>query len=447
MKLSNVSRGEGRGARRESRAEALLTALNSYVNPLRLNPQPEPCDSVLSNQNVRVDGGYDVFGETPKTARETRALPISNCMVPARRHLTPALSPTSWRRGRRSRGLRWVREFNARDWLRGNLAPALSPLLRRRERETASRGGVDMQARRAFTIIEIALCLGIIGFALVAIIAVLPRGLDVQKRNREETIVAQDADVWMNAIRNGARGFDDLTNYVICITNFWSDYDANYTITKSGNDYYTLSNSSVTSPLFSPTTDFFLTNGERIVGLLTMPKLLSTGTPTTPAFEPLPGYAFPPYQSNYIVAYVRAFSGAAVNNVPQTNTTILADAFIYRMIVENFPYAAVDTNSFCLDCPAALATNGMTTDEQTAWWVGRTNLTRTMWMLQTNSHEFRLRFRWPVLPNGQIPNYGLLTFRSMVSGSLLVTNDEINAPNQPLYFVQPANYTQVTITP
>jgi hypothetical protein len=67
-------------------------------------------------------------------------------------------------------------------------------------------------------------------------------------------------------------------------------------------------------------------------------------------------------------------------------------------------------------------------------------------MLQTNSHDFRLRFRWPVLPNGQIPNYGLLTFRSMASGSLLVTND-VNAPNQPLYFVQSASYTQVTNTP
>src|ERR1700742_2680906 len=93
-------------------------------------------------------------------------------------------------------------------------------------------------AARAFTIIEIALCLGIIGFALVAIIAVLPRGLDVQKRNREETIIGQDAEVWMNAIRNGARGYDDLTNYVLCITNFWTTYDANYKAT-SGTDYYT----------------------------------------------------------------------------------------------------------------------------------------------------------------------------------------------------------------
>jgi hypothetical protein len=40
--------------------------------------------AILFDQKVRMDGGYDVFGETPKTARETRAVPISNCMVPYR---------------------------------------------------------------------------------------------------------------------------------------------------------------------------------------------------------------------------------------------------------------------------------------------------------------------------------------------------------------------------
>ena len=43
--------------------------------------------------------------------------------------------------------------------------------------------------------IEIALSLAIIGFALVAIIGVLPIGMNVQKDNREATIVNQDATV------------------------------------------------------------------------------------------------------------------------------------------------------------------------------------------------------------------------------------------------------------
>src|SRR5438046_10568599 len=67
---------------------------------------------------------------------------------------------------------------------------------------------------RAFTMIEIAISVAVIAFALVAIIGVLPAGLQVQKENREDTLMAQDGTYWMEAIRNGAVGLDDLTNYV-----------------------------------------------------------------------------------------------------------------------------------------------------------------------------------------------------------------------------------------
>src|SRR5258705_6459274 len=70
---------------------------------------------------------------------------------------------------------------------------------------------------RGFTMIEIALCLAIIGFALVAIIGILPAGMQVQKDNREDTVVNQDASYWMEAIRNGALGLDEMTNYVDAI--------------------------------------------------------------------------------------------------------------------------------------------------------------------------------------------------------------------------------------
>jgi type II secretory pathway pseudopilin PulG len=273
----------------------------------------------------------------------------------------------------------------------------------------------------AFTIIEIALCLGIIGFALVAIIAVLPRGLDVQKRNRQETIVGQDAEVWMSAIRNGAQGYDDLTNYVLCITNFWTTYDDRYKVIKSDFDYYTPSSSKVTSPIATPLDSFPLTNGGHIIGLLSMPKRIPDFLLAPPATG---------FQSNYVVAYVRAFSGAIVDKVPQNNPIVLSDAFTYRMIVEDFPYAPVDTNAFCLNCAAAAGLSG-------AQMAERTNLMNTMALLQANARDFRLRFRWPVLANGQIPNYGLATFRSMASGSL-----SSNADNgQPIYFVQSSSYT------
>jgi type II secretory pathway pseudopilin PulG len=288
----------------------------------------------------------------------------------------------------------------------------------------SARGG---RAPSGFTIIEIAICLGIIGFALVAIIAALPRGLDVQKRNRQETIVGQDAEVWMNLLRSGARGDDDLTNYVMVITNSWTTYDSNLKPTDSGFDYYTFTNSKRTS-LNPAAGDFPITNGAHIIGLLSMPQRISlTGSQ---GYIPFPVDA--PYQSNHVVAYVRAFSGPVVDKPPQNNGSIVGDAFTYRMVVENFAYAPLDTNAFCLDCAAAV---GLTADQMAE----RTNLLHTVSMLRANANDFRLLFRWPVLPNGEIPNYGRATFRAMAEGSLLQSNEQGTA--QSIYFVQPSTFT------
>jgi len=70
------------------------------------------------------------------------------------------------------------------------------------------------RSARAFTMVEIAIALGVIGFALVAIIGILPVGLEVQRDNRSETIINQDGTFWLEAIRNGALGLDNLTNHV-----------------------------------------------------------------------------------------------------------------------------------------------------------------------------------------------------------------------------------------
>jgi type II secretory pathway pseudopilin PulG len=77
-----------------------------------------------------------------------------------------------------------------------------------------------LSARAGFTMIEIAIALGVIGFALVAIIGILPMGLEVQRDNRSETIINQDATFWMDAIRSGAQGLEDLTNWVDSVTLF-----------------------------------------------------------------------------------------------------------------------------------------------------------------------------------------------------------------------------------
>jgi type II secretory pathway pseudopilin PulG len=56
----------------------------------------------------------------------------------------------------------------------------------------------------AFTMVEVALSLAIVAFAMVAIIGVMPAGLNVQKENREDTIISQDAALLLEAIRGGA---------------------------------------------------------------------------------------------------------------------------------------------------------------------------------------------------------------------------------------------------
>lgn len=66
--------------------------------------------------------------------------------------------------------------------------------------------------------VEIALAVAIIAFALVAIIGVLPAGLQVQKENREDTLMVQDGSYFMEALRNGAQGAYDLTNYIERVT-------------------------------------------------------------------------------------------------------------------------------------------------------------------------------------------------------------------------------------
>jgi type II secretory pathway pseudopilin PulG len=261
--------------------------------------------------------------------------------------------------------------------------------------------GVPRPARpaAAFTLVEIALSLAIIGFALVAIIGVLPTGLNVQRDNREETIIVHEANYFLDAIRNGARGLNNLTNSIISITNTWTVYDTNNPTSwvKVGNGYdgYTKTSFYVTS---SPQpADFSLTNGYRIIGLLSRPKFEDVGAPTV--------------RSNYVVAYMHALSGAASEKFPVDNPTVLDLAFNYRMIVEVQPVAYAETNT-------AFARE-----------------------LSSNLRELRLIFRWPLRADGTTGD-GRQVFRTMTGGRLVRTNDYPEL-NPPLYFFEPTTFVNL----
>ena len=194
--------------------------------------------------------------------------------------LTPALSP-----GERGQHLRHLDVSNS---------PPLSKGGRRFSLSAGERAGVrgkgTLECEKlnpqndkapypvsAFTMIEIAICLAVIGFALAAIIGILPLGLSVQRENREETVINQDGNVFVNAFRNGELGLDDLTNYVTAITNTWALYrDQNPPVRIGGVHVngYTYTNSTSGGSLLSGY--FPLTNGFGIVGLLSTPRYVRT---------------------------------------------------------------------------------------------------------------------------------------------------------------------------
>ena len=65
---------------------------------------------------------------------------------------------------------------------------------------------IGRHGEAAFTMVEVAMSLAIVAFALVAIMGVMPTGLNVQRQNREETVISQDASFIMEAIKAGEDG-------------------------------------------------------------------------------------------------------------------------------------------------------------------------------------------------------------------------------------------------
>ena len=295
--------------------------------------------------------------------------------------------------------------------------------------------------------VEIAICLAIIGFALVAIIGVLPIGMNTQRDNREETIINQDATEFMEAIRNGAQGLDDLTNYVYAITNFWAVYDSGGVLIHTGVSGYTAALSTVSqdgSAFTATTPQLLINNGTNIIGLLSTPEFTMTNGLLIPTI--IYGGV-----SNHIVAYARSISGPAVEKPPQDNQIIQGDAFGYRVLCVNAPVAAVPNLTFACDpWQSTIYVGPACVFSDWAYWYilqGETALPSdhpgvSVWhwksnysLLTTpNIHELRLTFLWPQLANGGVGS-SRQTYRTMVAGKLAE-----NQTNTSLYFYQPQSF-------
>jgi type II secretory pathway pseudopilin PulG len=270
------------------------------------------------------------------------------------------------------------------------------------------------QGERAFTMVEIAIAIGVIGFALVAIIGILPTGMNAQKDNREDTVISQDAPFFLEAIRNGA----PVTNGILAVSAEGLDFLTNYVqliqfVNYSNGAVYSISS-------FPPVGKTNFSSGAEIIGLLSTPQA---------------NYTTPEFGSNYfdVVAYVRALSGPASAQQFGANSGPSAFmAFTYKMEVLVTPF-----NSFAPDTTNYLAYLMNSDPNQ---WIIRSNrwleatpgvnigfpapgpyITPASGALSYNLFDVRVRFSWPVNMNGTnviSVGPGRQTYRTLISAPL-----------------------------
>jgi len=246
------------------------------------------------------------------------------------------------------------------------------------------------RGRRAFTMVEIALCIAVVAFALVAILGVLPTGMKVQRDNREDTIINQEGRLWLEAIRGGARGLDELTNYVDLITVTW----LRGTNIAAKRDYI-FGNGSPKG-----LTNTF-TNGLQIVSLLSTPKYVLNRKGQM--------------QSNIVTAYVRALTGPASEKPDGFRTTNRDFAFSYQLTSEVVPFNPVPMNdtttNFTMTQPKLSQATALARSNQ---WARAEHFKHT-------TFDQHLTLAWPVFSAGNTVHVGgnRKTFRALTSAQQL----------------------------
>jgi Flp pilus assembly pilin Flp len=255
------------------------------------------------------------------------------------------------------------------------------------------------RGRGGFTMVEIALCLGVIAFALVAIIGVLPTGLKVQKDNATETVINQDGLYLLEAIRGGAAGSYELTNYfdLISVSNRFGS--TNF-IPNVRNAAHVAGGTGPALPLVN------------VIGLL-----------STPRFEVAGGV----YVTNFVRAHVRAITGPAATKDPQLRDV----AFSYLLTSEVVP----------VDYMPAVATNWHAGGLARPELLARSNNWRTAVNVASNFHELRLTLSYPLFKVGDRweTGGGVRSFRTTIAGA--ITN--IHEAGVRYFYVQPNQFAQI----
>jgi hypothetical protein len=277
--------------------------------------------------------------------------------------------------------------------------------------QSADAKEMSHQGELGFTMVEIAIAIGVIGFALVAIIGILPAGLNVQKDNREDTLISQDAPYFLDAIRNGAvvsnnaagnyvyygpQSLDFLTNYVQSI------------------QFVYVVNGVRTSTNTFPNRKFPRLTGAEIIGLLSSPQI---------------NYSASDFSSNYFdtIATVRALSGPATEQNGQNSVM----AFTYQMEVMIAPFNSFapptvnpsltpDSNQYVMALYRNVEayTNATLPQASLPNQPYRQAFMAAQGALSYNLFDVRLRFSWPVLPNGGV-GPGHQTYRTLIASPLI----------------------------
>lgn len=188
------------------------------------------------------------------------------------------------------------------------------------------RNRVASTGTAAFTMVEIALCIAIVAIALVAIMGVMPTGLSVQKQNREDTIIDQEAQILLDAIQGGSVRYQELTNYLDYIVVTHQPVNGAASIAAFRGRFFDW-------PLNSPLKDLDQVPSDRqllpedIVGLLSLPKL---------------DVRQDRLGTNQVIAQMRAFTGPLDEKVrPLATGTPRTDrldfAFRYQVTAEISP--------------------------------------------------------------------------------------------------------------
>lgn len=209
-----------------------------------------------------------------------------------------------------------------------------------------------------FTMIEIAISIAIVGFALVAVIGVLPAGMNTQRDNREETMVNQDAQYLVEALTHGIKQNGYLSNVVSRIE--WRDTNGVPRFTFNGPFY-----------------------NEQAIGLMSVRY----------------GFLTNGFEMASARAVMRSMNGSVT-----------------------LGWSAIDTNSqdlalwYVVDVQIQPTLTARPASRDS---VSGPNIGDVQQSLRDNLHEVRVTFRWPSNPDGTIVGQNRLTLRSNIAGEVV----------------------------